>query len=815
MDFVESLRYLFPCNYRVFIFHPKKMSTTRKNCLEVLCEYGPFYNSGKISVTSEHLVCTYKSQVNGVCRRTGKILWTIPLGELSVSCIQLSPDGQKLVVADKSLHLQLFNLETKELSGQSWRSLHLNHIRCMQFNDAGNLLATGGTDSSIKVWDTDYRYCTHSFKRSAGAITSLLFQPYGKADVRLFSGAESGEVCLFDLRKKSVIQASEHHSSAVTDMVLSEDNKTLLSAGRDSIVTLWTAENLGIQKTVAVFEPIESLLLVTKYFPNSTGHCFVTAGSQGILKVWDSVKCTAILTENCGQHNQGIQQICEVPGNPNAKDEADSNLIVVGNDFIISLHNIMSLKRQKQFCGFFDDVLEVKYFGSSEEFLAVANNSPHIIVYTLDTWGCQILRGHSDIVVGLEVCPSNPQLMASCSKDNSFRLWQAEPPGSIHCVAVGRGHTLSVEAVTFLRSSAKLLFSVSSDCMLKIWQTPGHFDTSQVVQLKTKLMKNAHAKPISCVAVSPNDNLVVTGSEDHTAKLWCVSTLENQGVLKGHKHGLTSVQFSPVDKCVVTASRDRTIRIWRVTDQSVAMVLEHEMPVMKVVLINQGRQVLSGTSDGFLNIWDLLTQTLQSHLEGHSQHAWAIDVSKDGEHVVSGGSDSLIKFWQDVTDRDKLQELEEQKEYVYKEQSFNNAIKSGNLRRALHLALDLDKPHNVYNIFKELISLGDISKLTELVSNLSGTRKKTVVSYLIKWNTNTLYSDVGQLILQKILDTSLPSERLLTKQQCCELQAYTERHYKKRKLLDERIKFIPYLLQQMISTGLADQDALGTKNHVS
>ncbi|CAE1290420.1 UTP13 [Acanthosepion pharaonis] len=241
------------------------MSATKRNCLEVLSEYGPFYNSGKISVTSEHLVCTYKSQVNVVCQRTGKILWTIPL---------------KLVVADKSLHLQLFNLETKELSGQSWRSLHLNHIRCMQFNEAGNLLATGGTDSSIKVWDTDYRYCTHSFKRSAGVITSLLFQPYGKADVRLFSGAESGEVCLFDLRKKSVIQASEHHSSAVTDMVLSEDNKTLISAGRDSIVTLWTAENLGIQKTVAVFEPIESLLLVTKYFPNSTGHCFITAGSQ-------------------------------------------------------------------------------------------------------------------------------------------------------------------------------------------------------------------------------------------------------------------------------------------------------------------------------------------------------------------------------------------------------------------------------------------------------------------------------------------------------------------------------------------------------
>lgn len=785
------------------------MSTTGKNCLEVSSEYGPFYNSGKISVTGEHLVCTYKSQVNIVCRDTGKTLWTIPLGELSVTCTQLSPDGQKLVVADTSLNLQLFNLKTKEPNGQTWRSLHLNHIRCMVFNEAGNLLATGGTDSSIKIWDTDYRFCTHSFKRGGtGVITCLIFQPFGETEVRLFSGADNGEICLFDLRKKSAIQNATHHSSAVTDMVLSEDNKTLISAGRDSIVTLWNADKLTLQKTVAVFEAIESLLLVTKYYPKTSGHCFLTAGSDGTLKVWDSAKGNAILTENCGQHNKGIHQICHVPVEKGS-DADNSSLVVVGNEFIISLHDVSTLKCHKQFCGFFDDVLEVKYFGSSEEFLAVANNSANIIVYTISTWGCQILRGHSDIVVGLEVSPSDPQLMASCSKDNSFRLWQVEPEGSITCVAVGLGHTLSVEAVAFSRS-AKLMFSVSSDCMLKLWRTPAQFDADEVVHLKTKLMKNAHTKPISCLAVSPNDGLVVTGSEDHMAKLWCGTTLDMQGVLKGHKHGLTSVQFSPVDKCVVTASRDRTVRIWRITDLSAAMVLEHDMPVMKLILMSKGRQVLSGTSDGYLNIWDVLTQTLQGHLEGHSQHAWAIDVSKDCKQIVSGGSDSIIKFWQDVTDRDKMQELEEKEDYISKEQSLSNALKSGKLKRALHLALDLDKPQNVYNIVKDLISMEENDKLSELVSNLAEIRKKRLVEYLIKWNTNSLYSDIGQFLLQKILDTSLPSDHLMTKQQCRDLQAYTERHYKKRKLLDEKIKFIPYLLRQMNSTGFTDLEPLGT-----
>ena len=60
-----------------------------------------------------------------------------------------------------------------------------------------------------------------------------------------------------------------------------------------------------------------------------------------------------------------------------------------------------------------------------------------------------------------------------------------------------------------------------------------------------------------------------------------------------------------------------------------------------------------------------------------------------------------------------------------------------------------------------------------VIKFLSFLFSERVVNYLIKWNTNTLYSDVGQFILQKVLDTSLPSDCVLTKQQCRDLQAYT------------------------------------------
>ncbi|CAI9742259.1 transducin beta 3 [Octopus vulgaris] len=773
-------------------------------------EYGPFYSAGKISVTQDHLICIYKTQVNVLSKDNGKITRTIKLSDdLSVTCSQVTPNGQKLAVADTLLQISLIDLSSEDTHNYSWRSQHLNHVQSMKFNEGGNLLATGGIDSVVKVWDVDHRYCTHNFKRNTGIIRSLLFVPCGE-EVNLLSGSDNGEICLYNLRRKSVIKTCSHHSAAVTDMILTEDSKTMLSSGRDNIVTMWDTETLTVQKTIPVYEPIESLVLVARHFKKKKGPCFITAGSKGVLNVWDADKGTTIVKQTESQHKSGIMQATStgiILDHDEDKDEADDDedaggdgesIVVVDNDCIISLYNPKDLSCRKQFCGFFDDVLEVRFFGFKEEFMAVASNSENIAVYKISDWTCQVLRGHTEIVIGLDVCPTKPQLLASCSKDKTIRLWLLTKDRSVCCVAIGYGHSMSVDAVAFFRTSSSKLLSVSTDCTVKMWKIPAEFSKKESAVMKASQMGSGHSKTISCVAVSPNDNLFATGSEDHTAKLWDVSSFEVLGVFKGHKSRLTSVAFSPADKCVFTASHDRTVRVWKISDFTTAMVLNHEMPVMKILFLNNGRHVITGCSDGFLNIWNLLTQTLLEHIEAHTEHAWAIDVSKDSKTIVSGGSDSLIRFWQDISEEKKKEEDSERDEQLYKEQLLSNECKAGNNRSALRIALDLDKPHTVFKILTEIYEMGKSSKIVDILAELSDNQKRTLINYMIKWNTHSIYSELGQILLQKILDNCLPTDYLMNQQQYRDLQAYTERHYKRRKCLKEKSQFIPYLLKQMI-----------------
>ncbi len=68
-----------------------------------------------------------------------------------------------------------------------------------------------------------------------------------------------------------------------------------------------------------------------------------------------------------------------------------------------------------QFVGYNDDILDVQYTGPSDSHIAVATNSEMIKVFEVETWDCQILRGHSNTVMCLDVLQTG-FLLASGSK---------------------------------------------------------------------------------------------------------------------------------------------------------------------------------------------------------------------------------------------------------------------------------------------------------------------------------------------------------------------------------------------------------------
>ena len=77
------------------------------------------------------------------------------------------------------------------------------------------------------------------------------------------------------------------------------------------------------------------------------------------------------------------------------------------------------------------------------------------------------------------------------------------------------------------------------------------------------VVQTGHTKALTSVAFSPDNQRVLTGGVDQTARLWDVATGREVQRFDGHAWAVRAVAFGP-DGEVLTGSEDQTARLWEV-----------------------------------------------------------------------------------------------------------------------------------------------------------------------------------------------------------------------------------------------------------
>lgn len=711
-------------------------------------------------------------------------------------------NGELVVTSHKSGLLKLWNTEGTLL--KMWKYIHKGPVAKLTL--FGDELYSGGSDGTVRAWNLKHQTCTLSLRDCPGVVSVVERCPSSGQNL-LFASGDDYHINAWDLHKSGkLVMKYEGHFSKVTAISFHSDGEHFVSSGRDKVLILWRIGQPVALKTVPLYEALETVVCLPGKFKlpggelvKAEGAIYVaSAGENGKLRVWDVAKPKQLYE----QQNSLISKANEEGGLAVLKLLFSANkkrFALVSAEHNIIIHEFKSMVVYKQFVGFSDEILDIALLGENDEFVAVATNSCDIKLYADKTMNCQLLRGHTDLVLALNKSASNPNLLVSGSKDNSVRLWSLRD-GTARCVAVGRRHTGSVTSVAFGQTSSEFFVSASQDTCLKLWTLPEQkvLEGNEESNLSCSNTQIAHQKDINCVSVAPNDKIIATASQDKTAKLWS-RDLEEIGTLRGHRRGVWCVRFSPVDQIVITSSADCSVKLWSIADLSCLKTIEgHEASVTRIEFLSKGMQILTAGADGLIKLFNVKSSECTSTFEEHAARIWTVALKRDETGFVSGGTDSLLITWRDVSEEIKEQRLKELEERTLEEQRLQNYVQNEELLKALKLALKLDRPFQVLRIVQGVMKKGDM-RVASTISELSNGQKEALLKCATTWNTNSKHCQAAQLIinillneLQKgqfrpaglggVLEGTLP---------------YTERHFNRLTQLMQDVNFINYTISCM------------------
>ena len=149
------------------------------------------------------------------------------------------------------------------------------------------------------------------------------------------------------------------------------------------------------------------------------------------------------------------------------------------------------------------------------------------------------------------------------------------------------------------------------------------------------------------------------GARQMHAKLGVSTIPDDAGLLDAYRHAapplmrfkdhtgdVRCVALSPDERLGVTGSNDNTLIIWDLrSGVPLRHLRAHTGPVLGVAWSRDGRWIVSGGKDNTVRLWDASTGSLIRVFHGSTKEVWCVAFSPDASLVAAGGWDGIIRCW--------------------------------------------------------------------------------------------------------------------------------------------------------------------------
>ena len=360
-----------------------------------------------------------------------------------LGAMQYAPDGRSIVVASHFDSVRFVHPET----GLVQRKLHGHNgvTRSVSFDRSGMLLATGGADGNVKVWDLTRPAQPQSARLPGGHMIAPCFLDNRRVAIAMGFNTDRGSlrfdgemIRIWDTVSRKVVDHWSGHSDWLTDLAIDPSRSRLLTSSLDKTVCIWNAHN---RQKLSEFGPFETI--PRRVFFLDEGRL------AGVLTDGGQVRIFPVPGVNAPGLNVSIESPVMSKGSESSATGGHSKHVMEWI-FPLAPSAIVGAHQRKLW--------------------AAGGPAGELLLATLDDDDAltHIETGHN--VRCLAISPDDRWLAVGCTS-GAILLWRIQGPAeSVALIPeqVIRAHSASIESLAFTPDGLRLI-SASLDTSLRMW----------------------------------------------------------------------------------------------------------------------------------------------------------------------------------------------------------------------------------------------------------------------------------------------------------------------------------------------------------
>ncbi|KAJ5181178.1 Small-subunit processome Utp12 [Penicillium cf. griseofulvum] len=569
------------------------------------------------------------SNLLGTVYRKGNLLFT-PDG----TCL-LSPVGNRVSVFD-----------LVQNTSYTLPFSHRTNIDRLDLSPKGNLLLTVDENGRAILTNFHRRIAIHHFSFK-GRVSALKFSPSGRhfavgvgRRLQIWQtpstpGTETnGEIEFAPFVLHRDLAA---HFDNIESVEWSSDSRFLLTAAKDLTARVWSMDpEEGFEPTTLAGHRQG---VVAAYF-NATQEVIYTVSQDGALFRWEYVT---------KKDEETMEDISDARWRIVKKDffmqndakvncaafHAPTNLLVVGfSNGLFGLYDLPEFNMIHQL-SVSQSNIDVVTINKSGEWLAFGSSKHgQLLVWEWQSESYILKQqGHLDSMNALAYSPDG-QRIVTAADDGKIKVWDVK---SGFCIVTFTEHTSGVTACQFAKKG-NVLFTASLDGSVRAW------DLIRYRNFRTFTAPSRQS--FSSLAVDPSGEVICAGSPDSfDIHVWSVQTGQLLDQLSGHEGPVSSLAFAADGNHLVSGSWDHTVRIWSIFGRSqTSEPLQLMSDILSVAFRPDGQQVAASTLDGQLSFWSVEDAVQQGGVDGRRDVSGGRRVSERRTAANAAGTKSFNRI---------------------------------------------------------------------------------------------------------------------------------------------------------------------------